>query len=44
MGNVDVYWLSTLKVALDPAIVTLMSWTNLIWYGVSILPRVISGQ
>jgi hypothetical protein len=28
MGKVDVYWLSTLMVALDPAMVTLMSWTN----------------
>jgi hypothetical protein len=28
MGNVDVYWLSTVTVALDPVMVTLMSWTN----------------
>jgi len=36
MGKVDVYWLSTLTVALDPAMVTLMSWTN--FFGI---PRII---
>ena len=28
MGKAGVYWLSTLTVAIDPAMVTLMSWTN----------------